>query len=481
MKNVFFVWGLTLLFLFFSCKSAPEPAPIEIPEEETALVSVPIDEPRSDNSQFDLPEPSEMPPPEDDPVSIEEPASAAVPSDEPKPGDEEIHLLELDEPEIDLPPEEPAEIPPEDTAALTDHHDDETPSPETSTENLPAQNDESSNAAPPPREEPVPEPPSFLRSADPIEDPNIIRETIPVPVNPIPELPSLPSREDDAVVFSRTVRAVVGQMIEIPFRGSGWTFLGELGSRRGLSYDSRRIDTEGQNFRFLAEQPGTYILKFYREDFVRDYILNDHVQVIIGEAPERSGTAWFNPPSDWSVVVAEPRWPPLTESSNAPSSVSQADSSQSSGGAAAQTNSSLPETGSSVSDEGNDPAPSSSSNIALENSSGTSAGTSAESASTVPRNAAPEEYMRQAQAEFDAGRITGAITILEQFRQQYPLGSDEAYWLLGQCYEANSPSRDIRTSLDYYYRLTNEYPQSRRYSSARARIAYLERYYLNIR
>ncbi len=89
--------------------------------------------------------------------------------------------------------------------------------------------------------------------------------------------------------------------------------------------------------------------------------------------------------------------------------------------------------------------------------------------------------MRQAQTEFDAGRIAGAIVILEQFRQQYPLGNDEAYWLLGQCYEANSPSRDIRTSLDYYYRLTNEYPQSRRYSGARARIAYLERYYLNIR
>ena len=62
----------------------------------------------------------------------------------------------------------------------------------------------------------------------------------------------------------------------------------------------------------------------------------------------------------------------------------------------------------------------------------------------------------------------------------YPGGSDEAYWLYGQFYEANSPSRNILLSLDYYRRLVNEYPQSGRLADARRRIAYLERYYINI-
>jgi outer membrane protein assembly factor BamD (BamD/ComL family) len=88
--------------------------------------------------------------------------------------------------------------------------------------------------------------------------------------------------------------------------------------------------------------------------------------------------------------------------------------------------------------------------------------------------------LRTAQEEFNAGRVAGAIAVLDQFRERFPAGSDEAWWLYGQFYEANSPSRDIRTALDYYRRLVREYPQSRRYNDARRRIAYLERYYINI-
>jgi outer membrane protein assembly factor BamD (BamD/ComL family) len=88
--------------------------------------------------------------------------------------------------------------------------------------------------------------------------------------------------------------------------------------------------------------------------------------------------------------------------------------------------------------------------------------------------------LRKAQEEFNAGRVAGAIAALDQFQERFPAGSDEAWWLYGQFYEANSPSRNIRTALDYYRRLVREYPQSRRYNDARRRIAYLERYYINI-
>jgi outer membrane protein assembly factor BamD (BamD/ComL family) len=76
--------------------------------------------------------------------------------------------------------------------------------------------------------------------------------------------------------------------------------------------------------------------------------------------------------------------------------------------------------------------------------------------------------------------VAEALGILDQFREQYPSGSDEAWWLYGQFLEANSPSRDIRSALDYYRRLLREYPQSSRYNEARRRISYLERYYFNI-
>jgi hypothetical protein len=138
-----------------------------------------------------------------------------------------------------------------------------------------------------------------MRPVEPLLPPPAVRENPPVPVNPVPDLPprfppSLlrpPVESETDLTFSRVIRATVGQLVEIPFRGTGWVFLGELGSRRGIAYGSRRLDPEGQSFIFRAEEPGTYVLKFYKQDFIRDFILNDYVQAIIGEAPASSGTA----------------------------------------------------------------------------------------------------------------------------------------------------------------------------------------------
>jgi TolA-binding protein len=91
----------------------------------------------------------------------------------------------------------------------------------------------------------------------------------------------------------------------------------------------------------------------------------------------------------------------------------------------------------------------------------------------------PDVILQRAKDAFDSGNVSSAIALLDQYGKYYP-DTDELYWLYGQFYEANSPSRNILLSLDYYRRLVREYPQSSRYNEARGRIAYLERYYINI-
>jgi outer membrane protein assembly factor BamD (BamD/ComL family) len=98
----------------------------------------------------------------------------------------------------------------------------------------------------------------------------------------------------------------------------------------------------------------------------------------------------------------------------------------------------------------------------------------------APEPISPDAILKQAREEFNAGHIAAAITLLDQFCKSFPSGSDEAWWLYGQCFEANSPNRNMLSALDYYRRLVREYPQSSRLSEARRRIAYLERYYINI-
>jgi hypothetical protein len=332
---------------------------------------------------------------------------------------------------------------------------------------------------PAPAPEPVREPPALPPVIGPPEEavPPRAREPVPAPENPVPEPPARTPAPlvPEELVFSRVVRAAVGQIVEIPFRGAGWVYLGELSSRRGLAYDSRRLDPEGQSFIFRCETPGTYILKFYRQDFIKDYILNDHVQVIVGEAPETAGIGLFNPPVDRGRVIAEPRWPPLDREREELSREPRPGPAEG-GETAARTP--PPETAASGTVEGASPAQETVSGTlpGAVPESGGSEGTPADAHEDSP----PNDYVRRATEEYNAGRIVQALSIMDGFRRRFPGGTGEAWWLMGQLLEANSPARDIKLALEYYRRLVREFPQGPQVPAAQRRIAYLERFYFNI-
>jgi hypothetical protein len=307
------------------------------------------------------------------------------------------------------------------------------------------------------------------------------------------------------MVFSRTVRATVGQLVVIPFRGTGWVYLGEVGAQRGIIYDSRRLDPEGQNFVFRTEAPGEYALKFYRQDFIRDFILNDYVKVIVGPPQEIAGTGWFNPSVDRGRVIAEPRWPtslaeaqafradsrpsltdapPPPETSAAPSPVAPIQPPTATPSSPPSAPVQTPVTP--VQPPATIPpsAPAAPAQTPAVPPAPPPVAPSPPSANlppaTLPPEIDPESYLEKAKEEFNAGHVASAISVLDQLRAYYPIESDEVLWLYGQFYEANSPSRNILTALEYYHRLMQEYPQSVRYDDARRRAAYLQRYYINI-
>ena len=360
-------------------------------------------------------------------------------------------------------------------------------------------------AAPPPVPIPVPLPAEIIEETAETNEPThtgFSRNDQSVPAARIDNLTQMGITPlDTEIVYSRIVRATVGQVLEIPFRGTGWVYLGEIASRRGIVYSSRRNDAEGLSFIFALEAAGTYTLKFYRQDFIRDYILNDHVQVIVGEAPA-AGAGWFNAPVDRGRVVAQPRWPspleeaqirsgvmpsgePVVSGTPAPNAATPSQERAPAQTASAPQAQQLPVTQPQtvISPSAADASQAAASQAAASNAVVSNAATSELTAQneevSMPR-LTPEVIIQRAQESFDAGNVSSAISLLNQYMEYYPGGSDEIYWLYGQFYEANSPSRNILLSLDYYRRLTNEYPQSRRFNEARRRIAYLERFYINI-
>ena len=463
----------------------------EFPDEPSVVLTPenPAEDPGAEELEeplFDFPEAAAEPlaPPERPLAALPDPLAPVFPEPAGPP-----EPLEDDTAEAETPP--PAEEPAPGLA--------EEPAPGIAEEPAPA-------PVPPASPPPVPvspPPPPFIRPAEEYEAPPV-REPAPRPLIPDPPAAPLSGIPEPGIIYSRVVRATVGQLVEIPFRGTGWVYLGELASRPGIVYGSRRLDPEGQSFIFRAEAPGTYGLKFYKQDFVQDYILNDHVQVIVGEPPETAVMGWFDPSINRGLVIAEPRWPSALEEAEAldrnpplrivtapgvpiegPGTVTQGAAGEAQGAAVTQG-----ETGEVQGAAVTQGETGEAQGAAVTQGAGAVSGTiPARPPAAVqtpepaegPGEPRPGAYPERAREEFEAGRVASAISILDQFRERYPSGSDESWWLYGQFYEANSPSRDIRTALDYYRRLVREYPQSPHYNEARRRIAYLERYYINIR
>ena len=336
----------------------------------------------------------------------------------------------------------------------------------------------------------------------------------------VPELQSAPATRiesltqmgaippDNEINFSRIVRATAGQLLEIPFRGNGWVFLGELASRRGIVYNSRRNDPEGLSFIFSLDEPGVYVLKFFRQDFIRDFILNDYVQVVVGEAPSVA-TGWFNPAFDRGRVIAQPRWPSALEEARIRSGSHPAPDPVVSGGfvhnVPATTQTTQPQTTQPQTTQPQTTQPQITQPQTTPVPTVTPTSQTAAQQPAAPAPEISEEHVtekepqpevrsripgteglsgdmiiQRAQSSFDGGNAAAAIALLDQYMNDFPGGSDEVYWMYGQFYEANTSARNILLSREYYRRLMNEYPQSRRFNDARRRVAYLERFYINI-
>ena|GEM_PF-565666 len=362
----------------------------------------------------------------------------------------------------------------------------------------------------------VEEPYPVVAPAPPVKvwEPPAFVPSIPELPNPVPDFRNL---LPPPTVFSRTVYATAGQVVEVPFRGNGWIFLGETGGRRGINFDARRPDAEGQTFVFNVETAGEYALRFYRHDFVRDIIVNDHVRVVVAQtrSPSAAGAGrviaerWPSPIDEARIFRATGRHVQLGTADTGDAAVEDSiDQTEPLSVATIAEVPAIPETpvptAPPVQEAETPPAflppapppspvppaappvPAAPAPAAPPPPPVTPAIATVGAFLDAPPGGAvafgyPFELLEMARSEFAAGRVAEAISLLDLFTELYPSGSDEAWWLYGQFFEADSPSRNILYALSFYHRLVREFPQSGRLADARRRIAFLERFFINIR
>ena len=318
---------------------------------------------------------------------------------------------------------------------------------------------------------------------------------------------------------SRVAYLVAGQSLEVWYPGLGWSFEGfrESEESSGMTFSSHRFEDGNTLFFFRSSQPGSYILDFSRFDIPTGRYIADTLSVAI--FPQNS-----LPPNAKQTVVtpgivrapdyeglgtvaaqhsanAQPVAPAIEAEADIAATRREAESDR--GGtsvavAEERQASAAPAFADNIDDDAANetpampapaawPAASAAPATSSQAESGSPAASSQvssiedaqEAQSSAPSQVPPS--LSDIRAMIDRGDIDGAILELDRFFAENAGGSDEALFLQGQAYEADSPRRDMRRALSAYETLVQAYPISRFWQDADRRIRYIRRFYIDMR
>jgi hypothetical protein len=285
--------------------------------------------------------------------------------------------------------------------------------------------------------------------------------------------------------IARNFTAIEGLRFEIPFGGTGWTYLGDKSQKEGIAYDSRRFEGTSLVFILNPTKAGDYILRFQRQDTLRGLSYEELVGVTVMPKASRDAAGAVSvgaTPSGASVAAQASGQAPSSGTAQAanaalPASSAQTSASSQASVAASQANATTRAPANAASQtSAPSPAAANPNGVAASGTSG-----AAPVLATASTLATPEAALAQARSELEAGRPQGALEALDRLLVLSPAGTDEAYILYARALEANGPQKDIKRAYGYYKKLRDEYPESSFWDEAAARAAYIERHYFDIR
>lgn len=285
-------------------------------------------------------------------------------------------------------------------------------------------------------------------------------------------------QNEPVIIPSRSVSAKINQFIDIVYPGKGWIYLGEVKAVKPpvISFSKRVRDNENTLFSLQAKRAGTTLLHFYKQDPLAALYLDDYVEVNVlnerGTARDHIRLEAHPLPDATSVQPSE-------NNENANGQSAQAGSSGQNGTPSAANTTS----GAEAIAGGNGTT----SGI---NGSATGAGTTGKGSQN--KNAGETEtaieavldadaLFEKAQTAYNEKRYADALQALDEYFKIAEENIDRALFLQGKIYESNSEFKNIRKALAVYEKLSAAFPESDLWESARKRVIYIKRFYLDIR
>ena len=325
---------------------------------------------------------------------------------------------------------------------------------------------------------------------------------------------SLPEKEVEPPVPSRSMTVKRNQLIDVVYPGKGWIYqenIDEEGNsdvrNKNFIFGGRKLGGENQSFTLRSRVSGKFLLHFYKNDTLTGNYIDDYLEVIVTDEAADSSSGHITAPSYAEVVP--PKAKITAETVKAEKRAEQQKSEKAEEEAkkapAASTSEKAPER--SVSSEKGVAAVSVPEESGVKTVVQTSDSkpdehspsvnvpgvrTDSSSAKKTPeKNGAPElkntsslsadDLLKTARSLYDEKQYAQAFDAIKLFFDKAVEKMDEGLYLQGQILEAKSEVQNIKGAVDSYDLLVKNYPASRLWDAAKKRSIYLKRFYINIR
>ena len=303
--------------------------------------------------------------------------------------------------------------------------------------------------------------------------------------------------EELIIMPSRSVTLKRGENLEVVYPGSGWIYMGSLSEYNNLASRGRKLGATDTKYTLLAKEAGTQIHHFYKVDNLTGEYIDDYLEVIVLDKKGSSKTTVTAP--EYQAFI-----PPKAERP-AKASVSEKDNStetlttiientEASEKSETETDSPVIEqnTGRTLvtEDLSNDVSTNS-----ISMSTGDTFASSFDDVISDDVISIDEDYSEYSQENnlqnaidtnsllenaknlYNEKKYQEANVLLADFFEYSTDKIDQALFLQGQIYEAESPVKDIKKSIENYEALIKNYPSSEYWNDANKRIKYLRRFY----
>lgn len=298
--------------------------------------------------------------------------------------------------------------------------------------------------------------------------------------------------EELIIMPSRSVTLKRGENLEVVYPGSGWIYMGSLSEYNNLASRGRKLGATDTKYTLLAKEAGTQIHHFYKVDNLTGEYIDDYLEVIVLDKKGSSKTTVTAPEyQDFIPPKAErPAKASVSEKDNSTEAVTTIiENTEASEKSETVTDSPVIEQNTDRTLVTEDLSKNES-NDSISMSTDDTFDSSLDDVISIDEDYSEYSQENNLQNAIDTNSLLENAIILyndEKYQEANLLLSeffeystdriDEGLFLQGQIYEAESPVKDIKKSIENYEALIKNYPSSEYWNDANKRIKYLRRFY----